>query len=439
MKSITIVGCKTCRRAIVWEERTILARLRGVCIHCGHPLDLKQLSSHRNPIPVLSTANSGASYYFARLHGEAMLQTDYVVKTQEVPFDRLTRVFVSHATTPTWQAKGEDVWPPQTYSAFALVHDGMTHDVVAGSLDDLQSEGAETEWLGFVRCCHCTTVLLHANRLQGPETPDGMREVLEYDRFLSMGFRLLLRDGHSIERIAVVLTAVDMLGSQPQESCAKAYDLFCQRFPTLRQVIANSKLPACVIPTSSIGFVATGESAKDLRFPPSARPFNIMAPIDFLIGRKTPPLSQPLAVSGSAVSCFVSYTRSDAAHAVRLASDLQKYGVQTWRDVDDIPPGASWDQEIEKAIVSCSHVLLLVTPRSLESQNVKDEIGYARERGKPIIPVVFQDAQLPLRVHRAQAIDFTSDYADGLSRLLSTLTGGRHNNVEIGQKQPQQP
>src|SRR5205814_1767771 len=107
-----------------------------------------------------------------------------------------------------------------------------------------------------------------------------------------------------------------------------------------------------------------------------------------------------------------------------LKADLEESGVRTWKDVDDIPAGVSWDDTIAKAIEDCSHLLLLITSSSVRSSNVADEIGYARQKGKAILPLLFEKAPLPFRVHRAQAIDFTNDYVTGLKSLLSQLKLG---------------
>jgi hypothetical protein len=60
----------------------------------------------------------------------------------------------------------------------------------------------------------------------------------------------------------------------------------------------------------------------------------------------------------------------------------------------------------------------LVTARS---ENVRNEISYALEQGKIIIPVLYKDCVVPLQLQRAQRIDFRADYARGLSHLLEHL------------------
>jgi hypothetical protein len=81
--------------------------------------------------------------------------------------------------------------------------------------------------------------------------------------------------------------------------------------------------------------------------------------------------------------------------------------------------GASWDSEIQKALNTCTHVLFIATPTSIASQNVLDEIGFALNKGKVVIPILLVTCELPLRVHRAQWIDFRENYASGIAALMN--------------------
>jgi TIR domain len=41
-----------------------------------------------------------------------------------------------------------------------------------------------------------------------------------------------------------------------------------------------------------------------------------------------------------------------------------------WVDQLDITKGAIWDQEVERALQACSHVLIVLSPASVNSHNV---------------------------------------------------------------------
>jgi hypothetical protein len=122
--------------------------------------------------------------------------------------------------------------------------------------------------------------------------------------------------------------------------------------------------------------------------------------------------------------CFISYSRANADIAVSLKERLLSRGIVVWRDVDDIPAGANWDWEIQEAICRCTHVVFVATSASVKSENVNDELGFARTKGKTIVPLMFDQSDLPLRIHRSQALDFTGDLSDAVERLISSLYHG---------------
>ena len=105
---------------------------------------------------------------------------------------------------------------------------------------------------------------------------------------------------------------------------------------------------------------------------------------------------------------FISYSRINKDFATKFAKGLRAAGFSVWFDLLDIPPGSRWDDEVEKALRECSMFLVILTPASIASENVKDEIGYAIDHGKHILPVLLQDCDVPLRLRRFQYVDFTT-------------------------------
>lgn len=120
-------------------------------------------------------------------------------------------------------------------------------------------------------------------------------------------------------------------------------------------------------------------------------------------------------------SAFISYSREDSEFALRLAQDLKAAGAFVWLDQMDISPGVPWDNAIEDALNAAPMMLLVLSPSSSRSNNVRNEISFALEAGKIIIPVLYQDCIVPLRLQRNQRIDFRADYARGLTLLLTYL------------------
>ena len=119
---------------------------------------------------------------------------------------------------------------------------------------------------------------------------------------------------------------------------------------------------------------------------------------------------------------FLSYSRINEDFALKLAKELKSEGFDIWFDQMDIPPGARWDTEIEKALNEADIFMVIITPASAKSDNVLDEIGYAIDTGKRILPVLLEAATLPLRLRRFQYVDFTSkSFNEGIKSAKELL------------------
>jgi hypothetical protein len=123
------------------------------------------------------------------------------------------------------------------------------------------------------------------------------------------------------------------------------------------------------------------------------------------------------------MTTFISYSRANSEFAVRFARDLRNAGFDIWLDQLDIPKGSRWDDEVERALESSSTFMIVLAPQSIESQNVKDEIAYAIDAGKHILPVLLQPCKIPFRLRRFQFVDFTNkSYQEGLAEIQLLLS-----------------
>jgi hypothetical protein len=128
---------------------------------------------------------------------------------------------------------------------------------------------------------------------------------------------------------------------------------------------------------------------------------------------------------------FFSYSRMDSPFALKLAKDLREAGADIWIDQLDIQAGSHWDSAVEKALNTAACVLVIISPFSTSSTNVMDEVSFALETGKKIVPVMLEECPPPFRLRRLQRIDFTKDYNTGLTQLLLSL-----NLVSSAAKKP---
>ncbi len=118
---------------------------------------------------------------------------------------------------------------------------------------------------------------------------------------------------------------------------------------------------------------------------------------------------------------FFSYSREDSDFALRLANDLRAAGSAVWIDQLDIGPGERWDRVVQQALESCPTVLIILSPASVNSNNVMDEVSFALDQQKAIIPVLYRDCDIPFRVRRFQHVDFRDNYEHMLEELKRCL------------------
>jgi RNA-directed DNA polymerase len=129
----------------------------------------------------------------------------------------------------------------------------------------------------------------------------------------------------------------------------------------------------------------------------------------------------PSLVSSKKV--FISYSRTDEEFARKLATSLSSLSANIWIDVNDIPPGKKWSNEIHNGLEECELMLLIVSPESMRSQNVEDEWGYFMGEKKLIIPLILRPAKLNYRLQDLQYIPFhNQSYNDAFEKLSYWLT-----------------
>jgi TIR domain len=126
-------------------------------------------------------------------------------------------------------------------------------------------------------------------------------------------------------------------------------------------------------------------------------------------------------MSGQSPLIFVSYAHGDLDFVSRLAHDLQRVGVTIWQDKKDIRVGVDWSREAERGIKNCTSVLVVLSPKSVESDHVRAELLYAREKQKHIIPVLYEKCTLPLLLVGLQYVDLTGrNYYQGVLRIADS-------------------
>ena len=123
----------------------------------------------------------------------------------------------------------------------------------------------------------------------------------------------------------------------------------------------------------------------------------------------------------SSESIFVSYSSKDRTFAVSFTEELKKLGANVWIDQLGIGLGENWDNAIEEALESSDTVMLILSPTSVESPNVQDEVSIAINTDKKFVPILIKECDLPMRWQRRQYADLLNDPDKAICDILNFL------------------
>ena len=124
---------------------------------------------------------------------------------------------------------------------------------------------------------------------------------------------------------------------------------------------------------------------------------------------------------------FVSYSRQDTEFTRRITDRLQADDLEAWVDWQDIPPSVDWMKEIQKGIEDADVFLFLVSPDSIASPICADEVEYAIQNGKRIIPLIVRDIDAksaPTTIRHLNWIFFSrpqDEFERSLGHVLSAI------------------
>jgi len=123
---------------------------------------------------------------------------------------------------------------------------------------------------------------------------------------------------------------------------------------------------------------------------------------------------------------FVSYSRRDGAFVQRLSAAIRAAGKQVWLDTEGIADGEVFPEAIKRAIEQSDAFLFVITPSSVESRYCEQEVEYARDLQKRIVPLLREfvpDSDLPAEIRDRNWVPLTDDaeFEPSVGRLLKAL------------------
>jgi len=133
-------------------------------------------------------------------------------------------------------------------------------------------------------------------------------------------------------------------------------------------------------------------------------------------------------MTANAPTCFVSHSHSDKRFARTLARDLEGQGLKAWLDEWEIKGGDSISDAVQSALDTYDVFIIVLSPRAVASQWVKEELRVALQRclentHNVIIPVLRKNCTIPTFLRDYKYIRFarSSDYVTAFTQLLDSI------------------
>lgn len=106
------------------------------------------------------------------------------------------------------------------------------------------------------------------------------------------------------------------------------------------------------------------------------------------------------------MNVFISYGSKDEDFAELVKMKLEKEGFQVWKDTVQIGIGIDWRNEIDRGLLNCDVVIVLLNQSSALSPYVTYEWAFALGNGKTIIPILTEECEIHPRIAVLQYLDF---------------------------------
>ncbi|NES00863.1 MAG: TIR domain-containing protein [Symploca sp. SIO1B1] len=118
---------------------------------------------------------------------------------------------------------------------------------------------------------------------------------------------------------------------------------------------------------------------------------------------------------------FISYSPQDSKFVRRIVDALNKAGINTWFEMEDIRPTTKWTQEILLGVQTCHNFVFIISPDSIASPYCEMELNYALLHNKRLIPVLYKHAEGIPPVLREPSWIFFHNFSQGMEDLLLVI------------------
>jgi hypothetical protein len=151
------------------------------------------------------------------------------------------------------------------------------------------------------------------------------------------------------------------------------------------------------------------------------------------------PLDSPRPRSKGAAeikpAVFISYSSEDASFARFLSKALTEKSIRVWLDEQEIRIGDSITGRIGEALHSNDFMVVVLSPTSVKSTWVRNELAEAmtreiKQKRVVVLPVIYRRCEVPPFLTDKKYADFTSDADSALNALIRSIERHHAPGVE---------
>jgi hypothetical protein len=121
---------------------------------------------------------------------------------------------------------------------------------------------------------------------------------------------------------------------------------------------------------------------------------------------------------------FISYSHKDKDFVQYLIYRLSQRDVSLWLDEDRIYASEVWRDTIHSGLNTSDAMILVVTPDSMDSDEVRKEWQYFLSLKRPVIPLILKKSNLHYQLENIQRIDNfveINGFDNGFTKLINAL------------------
>src|SRR5215212_8354664 len=124
---------------------------------------------------------------------------------------------------------------------------------------------------------------------------------------------------------------------------------------------------------------------------------------------------------------FTSYSRRDTETVDTIVDRMSQAGISVWIDREAIKAGNTWRVQIVKAIDTCNAFVLMLSPNSAASDNVRREIDLSQDSERKVFilmldPVRPIPAEIRYQLTGLQIVDVQRfGFDSAVTQLIETL------------------